>query len=131
MKEITWKYVKELEDIEAISKFEIDNNIIFPEDLKNYLQKYNGGRPSSRLFDTAKEKEHEFKTLLSFNKADIETIYKNFPIDSKHEKLIPFASDPAGNYFCLYRNAIYYWHHERDEAEYLADTFEEFLKKLY
>ena len=52
MSELSWKYVKELKNKEAIDIFEKENGVSFPTDLKDILLKYNGGRPSLRYFDT-------------------------------------------------------------------------------
>ena len=54
MNEITWKYVKELKDTNAVDAFEKENKIEFPNDLKQVLLKYNGGRPSLKYYDLQK-----------------------------------------------------------------------------
>ena len=126
-----WKYVKTLKDVSSIEKFESEHGISFPKDLKDILLKYNGGRPPRRYFDVGSEKDKEFKTLLSFNESDIETIYKCYPLDSADKTLIPFASDPAGNYFVLKDNAVCLWNHETDKTVFLAPTFTEFLQMLH
>lgn len=126
-----WKYVKTLKDVSSIDKFESEHGISFPKDLKDILLKYNGGRPPRKYFDVGSEKDKEFKTLLSFNESDIETIYKCYPLDSADKTLIPFASDPAGNYFVLKDNAVCLWNHETDKTVFLAPTFTEFLQMLH
>lgn len=126
-----WKYVKTLKDVSSIDKFESEHGFSFPKDLKDILLKYNGGRPPRRYFDVGSEKDKEFKTLLSFNESDIETIYKCYPLDSADKTLIPFASDPAGNYFVLKDNAVCLWNHETDKTVFLAPTFTEFLQRLH
>lgn len=131
MSEITWKYVKELKNNTAIDEFEKAHNFSYPLDLKQILLKYNGGRPSLKYYDLQGEKDKEFKTLLSFNESDIENIYKCYPLDSADKTLIPFASDPAGNYFILKDNAIYLWEHESDKTTFLAASFAEFLDTLH
>ena len=129
--EITWRYVKPITSITAISDIERQKSIMIPADLKDIIKKYNNGRPSLKNFDVGIEKEKEFKKLLSFNKDDIENIYGFLRIDTKIQGLLPFASDPSGNLICLYQNKIYYWRHESDTVEYLSDTFTDFLNKLY
>lgn len=131
MNEITWKYVKELKNKDSIEAFEKANNIKFPDDMKEILKNNNGGRPSLRYFDLGTEKDKEFKTLLSFNESDIENIYKYVPLDSEDKTIIPFASDPAGNYFVLISGKIGYWNHELDKTIVLSNTFSEFLKLLH
>ena len=131
MSEITWKYVKDLKNVKAIDDFEKEHNISYPQDLKQILIKYNGGRPSSKYYDLPNEKDKEFKTLLSFNEDDIENVYKYYPLDSSDKSLIPFASDPAGNYFVLKDNEIYLWNHETDNLRKVNSTFTEFLNSLH
>lgn len=131
MKNATWKYVKPLEDAHLIETFEKSHGISFPADLKEILRKYNGGRPPQKLYDTAMEKNKEFKTLLSFNRGDVENIYKYYPLESSDRLLVPFASDPAGNFFVLKDGKIFFWNHEADRAIFLADTFTDFLTSLH
>lgn len=131
MSEITWKYVKELKNENAIDDFEKEHNFLYPQDLKQILFKFNGGRPSLKYYDLPSEKDKEFKTLLSFNEDDIENIYKYYPLDSSDKSLIPIASDPAGNYFVLKDNVIYLWNHETDSLCKITSTFTEFLNSLH
>ena len=49
-------------------------------------------------------------------------------------KLIPFASDPSGNYICIDVNnndSVVFWNHEINNTEYIAKNFSAFLNKLY
>lgn len=131
MNEIIWKYVKPLKNANAIDVFEKEHAVSFPADLREILFKNNGGRPSLKYYDTKTEKDKEFKTLLSFNEEDSETIYKHYPLDSSDKTLIPFASDPAGNYFVLKDNSIYLWKHESDSTIFLASSFSAFLSMLH
>lgn len=131
MTELTWKYVKPLQNPSAIEEFETKYNVSFPSDLKSILKEYNNGRPSLKIFDSETSKEHEFKKLLSFNLADAENIYDFIDTDRKTKGFVPFANDPAGNLIGLYNGKIYYWLAEFDDVQYLSDTFEEFLSNLY
>ncbi len=131
MNEIIWKYVKPLKNANAIDVFEKEHAVSFPADLREILFKNNGGRPSLKYYDTKTEKDKEFKTLLSFNEEDIETVYKHYPLDTSDKSMIPFASDPAGNYFVLKDNSIYLWKHESDSTIFLASSFSVFLSMLH
>lgn len=131
MRKLNWKYVKQLKDDSSIDRFETKYGFSFPKDLKSVLLTCNGGRPELKYYDTSAEKDKEFKTLLSFNESDIETIYKSFPLDSVNKTLIPFASDPSGNYFVLKDNSIYLWNHESDSTIFLASSFSDFLNMLH
>lgn len=126
-----WKYVKPLNNPNAVEEFEKTHGMIFPVDLKEIIKCYNGGRPELKLYDTATEKDKEFKTLLSFNETDIENIYKYCDVDSSNKTMIPFASDSAGNLFVLKAGKIYLWNHESDTLNFIADKFTDFLNSLH
>jgi cell wall assembly regulator SMI1 len=132
MADIMWKYVKPLANKAAVENFEKAKGISLPSDLKLCITMNNGGRPEKNVFDTEQSKGRVFKTLLSFNESDIETIYKFFPLDTKKSSsFIPFASDPGGNFLCLKENKIVLFLHETDTFENVADSFTELLAKLY
>ena len=131
MRNITWNYVKELKDVLSIEKFENAHEFTYPADLKEILFKYNGGRPNLRYYDVGSEYDKEFKNLLSFNETDIENIYKVYPIESSDGTLVPFASDPAGNFFVLKDSKIFLWNHESNSCIFISDTFSDFLMKLH
>jgi hypothetical protein len=132
MAQIIWKYVKPLLISSAVEDFEKKNSVSFPTDLKACIKTNNGGRPSLNAFNTDKTKDRVFKTLLSFNEADTENIHKYFPIiHSESNSLVPFASDPGGNYLCLHDNRIVLFLHETGELEAVADSFSNLLAKLH
>ena len=69
-----WKYVKPLEEEEAIKTFLAEKNINLPGTLITLLERYNGGRPSDKDFETKSGREYVFKSLLSYNRGDRETM---------------------------------------------------------
>ena len=131
MKNITWKYVKPLANAESIAEYEVLTESSLPEDIKEAVRMYNGGRPSLKYYDLSEEKDKEFKTLLSFNRNDIENVFAFYPLDSASGKLVPFASDPAGNLFVVKDCKIYLWLHETDTIVFLSESFSSFLETLH
>ena len=131
MNKINWKYVKRLQSEATVSEFEKAVGVVFPEDLRFAILNFNGGRPSLKYYDTNGQNDREFKTLLSFNENDSETIHRHYPLDSVDKTLIPFASDPAGNYFVLKNGRIGLWDHESDNVQIIAASFSEFLEMLH
>lgn len=129
--EITWKHATPISD-ELISEVENKYNVQLPNDLKNILKKGNNGVPSKRFFDSEVAKGHEWKTLLSYYKSDVENIYsvlsvlKDVDVD-----LFPFGNDPAGNMICLKSGKVVFWNHETETLEFVADSISVFLGKLY
>ncbi|MDC7677445.1 SMI1/KNR4 family protein [Asticcacaulis machinosus] len=53
-------------------------------------------------------------------------------VDGLSDDLIPIADDDAGNFICLgvFDHKIYFWDHEVDRNEVIADSFEDFLERL-
>ena len=131
METITWKYVKPLSRSTAVDEFEGLHGVVFPDDLKKVLVANNGGRPSLRYYDLPYDKDREFKTLLSFNEEDKETIYKRYPVDSEDKSLLPFASDSAGNLFVIKDGGIWLWNHENDSTVFVASSFAAFMGLLH
>jgi cell wall assembly regulator SMI1 len=133
MDSLIWKYVEPLNNEEAISMFEFENSIKLPNDIISCVKQNNGGRPNKDTFDTQFSKERVFKTLLTYNKGDIEDVFSAFDmLKEEGHNLIPLASDPGGNFICYDTiNGIVLWLHETNTTEIIADTFTEFLSKLY
>ena len=131
MNNISWKYVKPLVNLESIAEYETLTGSLLPDDIKEVIKMYNGGRPSLKYYDLPKEKDKEFKTLLSFNRNDIENVFAFYPLDSANGKIVPFASDPAGNLFVIKEGKIYLWSHESDTTVFLAESFSVFLETLH
>ena len=131
MENITWKYVKPLTNENSIAEYEKLTATSLPSDVKEVVRTCNGGRPSPTYYDLATEKDKEFKTLLSFNREDIENVFKFYPLDSSDKSLVPFAIDSAGNCFVVKNGTIHLWLHELDKTIPLSDSFTTFLKSLH
>ena len=134
MSQITWKYVKPLEDENSIELFLAKNNLELPFDVIECLEENNGGRPSLNEFDTDQSKERVFKALLSYNLEDKESIYNIYSKEFKNKGLFPIASDVAGNFICINLksdNKIVLVEHESGRIEHIANTFSEMLKSMY
>ncbi len=131
--EISWKYIRPLKHADAIERFEEENKVKFPEELRECIFKYNSGRPDRKSFDTDQEEGRVISSLLSFNAEDPENIYELFSGFEGNNSFIPFAIDPFGNLICfsIENNAIMLWLHETGEVEYAAESYSSFLEKLY
>lgn len=134
MSELTWKYVKPLNSDNAVENFESHNNLKLPEDFYACIKENNGGRPDKKVFDTEITKGRVIKSLLSFNKDDLETVYDAMDtLKKENDNLVPLASDPGGNYICYNKKQqnIELWLHETNNTEKISDTFNAFLDSLY
>ena len=135
---MNWKYVKKLNKEDLVLRFLNSKGVKLPTEVIKMLEMYNGGRPPKKCFDTNKHKECVFKTLLSYNTDDLETIYKIYKEGSDTKfiemKLYPIASDPFGNYICVDLKdgeAIVLLRMETLDVEQCADNITEFINKLY
>ena len=77
--EKNWKYVKPLEDRDSVRAFLKKYRINMPKSMIETLETYNGGRPADKRILTSAKREYVFKTLLSYNENDKETIYGVYP----------------------------------------------------
>jgi hypothetical protein len=133
MNTLIWKYVKPLKNEDTIMMLETENGIKLPTDIISCIQQNNGGRPEKKVFDTQYSSGRVFKTLLSFNEEDIETVFTAINI-LKEEGLniFPLASDPGGNYICYdQEKGIVLWLHETNTTEKISENFTDFLTRLY
>lgn len=134
---IQWKYVKQLTDNNVIRTYESEYGIEFNSDYIEIVKQFNGARPRPNTFDCDCRKECVFKSLLSFNESDKENIFEvsEWLKDRLPKNIIPFASDPAGNYICFDNNnksdKIVFWIHETNELIQIANSFVELIKGLY
>ncbi|MGG1516992.1 SMI1/KNR4 family protein [Paenibacillus oryzisoli] len=137
-----WLFCKALKDPEAIEQAEKAFNVVFPSDFKAHVLTYNGGRPRPNCFDLGHAKELAVKTLLSFNKDDVETIYGAYQglLRETSQPVVPFMSDPAGNYICFAFQgesdpAVVFWDHEQAGSErdltFICESFTAFVNRLY
>ena len=117
--DITWKYVKALKDENAVKKFLNQYGVNLPMNLISIIEKNNGGRPSEKSIITETKQEYVFKSLLSYNKDDLENIYSVYPESFKSTKLYPLGTDAAGNFVCFdYCNNKYVLlNHETNKLE--------------
>lgn len=117
--ELTWKYVKPLNDPEAVKTFLDKYKVSLPASLIGIMEKYNGGRPSEKAIITDTNREYVFKAMLSYNEGDKETIYSVYPEMLKETTWFPFASDAAGNFVCydLKTKKCILYNHETGKSE--------------
>ena len=130
-----WKYVKPLSSEDNINEFECLVKYAFPEDFREYIKKYNGGRPEKKIFETDNSQERALKSFLSFNKNDRETVWKIYEWNKQElaDRYVAFAVDNFGNLICFDANNdnIVFLNHEDLGVEKVADDFMEFINKLH
>lgn len=145
---MNWRWTKPLESDELITEYEERIGYTFPDDFKEFVRQYNGGRPEWKCFYswTGKRKhERVFNNLLSFNKEDRSSIWKYNDWDGSDwdsstngeiKNYVMIARDAFGNLICYDRRTIgIVWvdHEEPDfpkAVEKVADSFTEHVNSL-
>ena len=125
------KYVKPLTNTALISDFFSGYDVDVPQGFSDFFVANNGGRPESNECSTKDGSERIVNNFLSFNMEDKENVYKAARrVAEDNDKLIPFAKDPGGDYFCLLDNKVVIWSHEDGGTIDIADTFKSFCTML-
>ncbi len=108
-----------LKNPDAVEMFLKKHHVRIPTELVKCLSQNNGGRPSEKDFNTNCGKGYVFKSLLSFNEEDKESIYKFYPDMFRGTNLFPFAMDSTGYFICYEMKLRKYvlWKHETDTVE--------------
>lgn len=139
----------EAADIEA---FEGENDVILPEDYKNFLLKFYGGVPEPDTFPIKghREKVSSVAAFLGL-RDDIESVELQWALDAHREKfedpifdqLFPIAYDSFNDSICLDLSEEHYgrvvfidmvpmWKdHTAKDIYVIADNFDAFLEMLY
>lgn len=129
-----FKYVKPLESEKNIERFENLMQATLPELFREFVKINNGSRPECPVFDTDNTKERVVNNFLSFNFHDHFSIFSAYENNEKmfESKYIPFALDVFGNFLCFNKKfQIIFINHEDLTKEFVANSFDEFLEKLY
>ena len=130
--ELVWEFDEPLQKESAIDDFEIDFAYKIPSEIKTLIQKHNCAYPSKDTFDTSRE-GMVFAHLLSFNPDSSESVFlflDNFK-NGKSLKALPFGTDGFGNLICEKAGKIYFWSHEADQMEFIAESLNDFLAMLH
>ncbi|YCA42408.1 SMI1/KNR4 family protein [Bacillus sp. JZ8] len=161
MSNVTWRSGDEPVSRQFIEEIANKIGVVFPEDYIVCVMENNGARVSPEIFNVGEKERvfGMLLTFDQDDNESLYNIYKGYQ-DTLPDFIIPFAIDPAGNLICFdYKNheknpIVVFWEHEdawekeilmkeeglsEEEAEeaarenifYVANTFTEFLQKLY
>lgn len=128
-----------------ITQFEIHNNVQLPEDYKDFLIKYNGGRPNPNLVPSVKSDVQWIYGMV--NEPYYASVFQHIDMFQKRipSWYFPIANDSGGNLYLmsLYNEnhgLIAFWRHEEetdgnadqyfDNMDIVSNSFSEFLNQL-
>jgi len=134
--------------LNEIISFEIKYNFKLPDDYRNFLKNFNGGRPEKnyRVFTYYKQDGSKSNSLVDWFNGLIDGLHYSLEEDIDiyegriPEDMLPIASDPFGNLVLLgvgANNGIWFWDHEiepfdtgSDGIYKVTDNFESFVNML-
>jgi hypothetical protein len=135
--------------IKDVDKLEKSLNIILPKKYKEFLLKYNGGKPDPYNFDIPKRGDSALNYFFGIRGPkdyDLQELVER-KIDRIPSNFIPIGVDSFGNNVCVgiksnYVEKIYFWDHEKESTDendnptmdnmyFLANDIDEFIEKLY
>lgn len=127
-----WRYKEEIQDAKAFEKVEECYGITIPEEMKTFVKEHNGASPEKCVFRMG-DREGVFGAVLSFDSGETQkaTVYQ--AMDTVQDKtLLPFATDPFGDYICLSleNGSVVFWDHETDEKTCVGSDVRTFLSGL-
>ena len=125
------KYCKPIKNNKVISSFFEKYDKKIPEGFEEFFINNNGGRPVQNTCFLQNGSEKVVNCFLSFNEEDKENIYKAKAVLEKIDNaILPFASDPSGNYYCIKDGFIYFCSHEEAKLYPIANSFISFIETL-
>lgn len=138
-----WKTSSQGVTEQEIQDVENQLGVCFPKDFIDIVRKPNAGRPTPKVIDVCGSGQ-VVRQLLSFlpgGQTYIVEETEDLRDDGLDEKIIPFANDPFGNYFCFdFRVSdsnpeIVFYDHETDPDEddaftFVSNSFTSFLSNM-
>jgi hypothetical protein len=119
VKNIEWKYSKGKVHEAMLSEIERYFNVSFPDFYKEIVREYNGARPRPNTLHTMEGKEIKIRSFLPIGKDYPDNLIEtNKRLNDKlPQKIIAFANDDFGNYFCFdftktNKGEVVFWDHE-------------------
>ncbi|MCM1297850.1 MAG: SMI1/KNR4 family protein [Muribaculaceae bacterium] len=132
MNKIKWDFVEPLDSPNLIDEFESHYSHRIPDALKALILEFNGGYPDRNVFDKPRS-GMVFSHLLSFHEGSAEGVHLFLPAFENGGGIsaLPFATDGFGNLLCEKGGKIFFWRHETEEFDPVADSIGELLGLLH
>ena len=128
-----WKNVKAFYNDRIFTDIETIRNIHVPGILRDFIRESNNAEPSLKRYKIGLS-EKVFNSVLPFNdNIDGKSPLSNALNDVTENNLIPFATDPSGNYFCydVITHKIVFWDNSTSTSISTGVDILLFMSSLY
>src|ERR1700732_179109 len=112
---------------EDITRVERELGVVFPEDYRQFLLRYNGGRPKPDLFRieaAGPEWDDIMNWFYCIDKGDLHDLAKKNETfrGRMPREMLAIGNDPLGNQICLAvkgpkKGSVYFWDHENEAPD--------------
>lgn len=132
MNQITWDFAVPMNSTDVLDAFECRYSHKIPGTLKSLILEHNGGYPNKNIFDKP-QAGLVFSNLLSFNEDSADGVQLYLPTFESEGGItaLPFATDGFGNLICEVDSRIFFWRHETEELDLVAESIDELLDILH
>lgn len=136
-------------DEKTLAAFEDEVGGRLPDDYRQFLLEFNGGKPNPGSFKISKSQggdtlHHAYGLHSGPSYSSIRSAYRTFE-GRVPKSLVPIADDPFGNQICIgisgrWQGKVCFWDHEKENdsgrptskaVTQIAASFTEFLSNLY
>lgn len=119
-----------------LDDFEKDFDCLIPEELRDFIIRYNASTPVSSCFKTLKGIQHSINSFISLNKEDERNAWEHnreMIEERDDDSLIAFATTMCRDYLCFDKESlkIVLLSHDSLSEECVAAGFEDFINSIY
>ena len=122
-----------LNDVGIFKKVEDTYGVTLPNDLKKFIELYNGCTIEVKFIDeTSEYNTYEFD-MKNFNTNSSFNILDEFDIEyysNKSTKFVPLLHDGMGNYYGITKDGISYHNHDTDKISKITTSWTKFLSDV-
>lgn len=122
-----------LKDIGIFKKVEDAYGVTLPNDLKKFIELYNGCTIEIKFIDETSEYNTYRFDMKDFNENSSFNILDDFDIkyyNNKSTKFIPLLHDGMGNYYGITKDGVSYHNHETDKISKITTSWTKFLSNV-
>lgn len=122
-----------LKDVGIFKKVEDAYGVTLPNDLKKFIELYNGCTIEIKFIDETSEYNTYRFDMKDFNENSSFNILDDFDIkyyNNKSTKFIPLLHDGMGNYYGITKDGVSYYNHETDKISKITTSWTKFLSNV-